>query len=142
MQTKLILIILFAAATSAPAQYTLDWSTMDGGGESRTAGTLTMHGTLGQPDAATFVVATGFSCFGGYWSLTEEDTLPTLRMFPAGAGFFLAWPLPSPGWRLQSSSDMVTWSDVTTAPTATAGEYQVPWDSVSATRRYFRLTKP
>ena len=60
---KTLLLLLFTA-TAAHAQYTIAWSTMDGGGGSGTTGGYTLHATLGQPDIAAGI-AGNFTFTGG-----------------------------------------------------------------------------
>ncbi len=55
------------AATPAAAQYTIDWYTIDGGGETKLhGGSYIVGSTIGQPDAG---VMTGgvYSLAGGFW---------------------------------------------------------------------------
>jgi hypothetical protein len=54
------------AAAPACAQFSIPWSTIDGGGGTSTGGGFTLTGTIGQPDAAT-LVGGSFQCLGGYW---------------------------------------------------------------------------
>ena len=58
----------FAAAlvTSAHAQLSITWSTIDGGGGRSVGGAFVLRGTIGQPDAG--VSASGiYQCAGGFW---------------------------------------------------------------------------
>jgi hypothetical protein len=63
--------IILAIASNAPAQVSMTWSTIDGGGGKSTGGAFTLHGTIGQPDAG---VSSGpaFVLSGGFWSLGED----------------------------------------------------------------------
>ena len=139
---KHILTALALTLATARANFTLDWSTMDAGTGSGTAGTFAMQSTLGQPDAVTGSAGL-FSFLGGYWSLPGEDeAAPELRMFRSGNNLVLAWPQSAPGWVLQSSTDLVSWFAVAIAPTAVTGEYQVLWGPLSNSRVFFRLHRP
>ncbi|MBL9030580.1 MAG: hypothetical protein JNM80_02595 [Phycisphaerae bacterium] len=57
------------AQASASAQFSITWSSIDGGGTTTaaTGGTFSIVGTIGQPDAGT---ASGgaFACVGGFWA--------------------------------------------------------------------------
>ena len=69
------------APASMGGTYTLDWSTIDGGGGTSSSGSLAVSGTLGQPDAA---IATGgtYTLSGGFWSGAQPDyrlRLPLLK---------------------------------------------------------------
>lgn len=66
---------------SSGGSYTLDWSTIDGGGGASASGGLAISGTLGQPDAGT---AGGgpYMLSGGFWPGARPDyrlRLPLLR---------------------------------------------------------------
>ena len=53
--------------SAAPlAGYTIDWWTVDGGGGASSAGSYSLSGTLGQPDAG-FSSGGGYTLSGGFW---------------------------------------------------------------------------
>ena len=57
---------------SAGGSYVLDWYTIDSGGGSSGNGSLTLGGTIGQPDAA--ISAGGsYTLAGGFWPGTAVD---------------------------------------------------------------------
>ena len=54
-------------ASAAHAQVDLTWNTIDGGGGTSSAGTLSLSMTIGQPDAGS--MASGvFTLDGGFWT--------------------------------------------------------------------------
>lgn len=64
-------IIALLATTSAPADdFSLDWWTVDGGGEMwTTGGDFELSGTIGQPDAnATVMLGGDYELIGGFWA--------------------------------------------------------------------------
>lgn len=70
------LFIVFAALlplltlTAAFSQYTIPWSTIDGGGSTSTGGSFSLTGTIGQPDASSFsspISGGSYSLVGGFW---------------------------------------------------------------------------
>ncbi len=67
--TLLILVwLLLVPVTQAQGGYDLDWWTADGGGDMSPAGTgYSLSGTVGQPDAATWQGASGYTLSGGFW---------------------------------------------------------------------------
>jgi len=78
---RMITILVVALALLAPVVmafanngYDLSWWTADGGGGSSTAGSYTLSGTAGQPDAG---VLTGgsYSLAGGFWSAASQGQL-------------------------------------------------------------------
>ena len=135
------LALLLALTTTAAAQYTIDWYTMDAGGGSGAAGAFEMHGTLGQPDPFSGA-AGGVICVGGYWSLLDE-AVPLLRIFRVGPNVVLGWPNPSPGFALQASPNLVppSWTAVAIAPVNVGSELQVTW-GLPGGRHFFRLRRP
>ena len=49
--------------------YTLDWWTVDGGGDMfGTGGGFELSGTIGQPDAGAAMTGGGFELVGGFWA--------------------------------------------------------------------------
>lgn len=63
-----LLVLAGAAWATAPADYTLDWWTVDGGGGtwSDTGGQYELDGTAGQPDAGVWG-AGEYTLTGGFW---------------------------------------------------------------------------
>lgn len=62
----LVLLAASAVLAQSGGDYTLTWSTVDGGGTSSTGGDYTVVGTAGQPDAG--VMAGGaYVLGGGFW---------------------------------------------------------------------------
>ena len=66
---------------SSGGSYTLDWSTIDGGGGTSSSGSLTLSGTIGQPDAG---IASGgaYTLSGGFWAGSQANyrvRLPLLK---------------------------------------------------------------
>jgi hypothetical protein len=56
-----------AAAPTAFAQLSLDWSTIDGGSGVTSGGAFTLAATVGQPDPGPAMSAGPFSVEGGFW---------------------------------------------------------------------------
>ena len=70
---RYLLAIQLAVATVAVAgDFSLDWSTMDGGGSLRASGAgFELSATVGQPDATIQVmVGSGFELTGGFWAIS------------------------------------------------------------------------
>jgi hypothetical protein len=58
------------------ADYSLDWYTIDGGGDMWSAGDdLELSGTIGQPDAGCVMTGGTFELVGGFWSLPPGPQL-------------------------------------------------------------------
>ena len=89
--------------------YTVDWSTIDGGGGTSTGGTYSVSGTIGQPDAGQ-MSGGNYSIKGGFWGLVsviQTPGAPLLSIAPAGTNAVISWPSPSTGFVLQENSDVV-----------------------------------
>ncbi len=66
------IIVLFATASVAASDFSLDWWNIDGGGEMfTTGGDFELSGTIGQPDANTIAMTGGdFQLTGGFWVIS------------------------------------------------------------------------
>ncbi|MBU0616797.1 MAG: hypothetical protein KKI02_03695, partial [Planctomycetes bacterium] len=77
-RTKLavgITVLLVAATGVVADDFTLDWWTVDGGGEMFTTGggDFELSGTIGQPDAGPVMTGGGFDLTGGFWAGAVEE---------------------------------------------------------------------
>ncbi len=124
MKTKFLFALSLAlwlggAATARAQTYSLDWSTIDGGGGTSTGGVYTVSGTIGQPDAGATMSGGTFSVSGGFWSLSAVQIpgAPLLSVLRTTTNTVaVSWPSPSAGWTLQQNTNSVSsvnWSNVT-----------------------------
>ena len=112
-------VLLVLTASVVRAQFSIDWSTIDGGGGTSTGGVYTVSGTVGQPDAG--VMSGGnYTLQGGYWSViaaVQTAGAPTLAIFRTTTNtVVVSWPSPSTGWGLQQNTNSISsvnWSNVT-----------------------------
>ncbi|MBI3852844.1 MAG: hypothetical protein HY298_21525 [Verrucomicrobia bacterium] len=110
-------MLLFAS--TAYAQYSIDWSTIDGGGGTSTGDVYSVSGNIGQPDAGGPMTNGQYSVTGGFWALYAVQTpgAPLLSIFRTTTNTVaVSWPSPSPGWTLQQNINSVSslnWSNVT-----------------------------
>jgi hypothetical protein len=102
--------------------YSIDWSTIDGGGGTSTGGVYFVSGTIGQPDAGPTMSGGNYSLDGGFWSLigaVQTPGAPLLSIIHTTTNAVAVfWPSPSTGWNLQQNTNSVSsvnWSNVTTA---------------------------
>ena len=108
MKTTIGILLASLALLLAPRaqaqSYSLDWSTMDGGGGMSTGGVYAVRGTIGQPDAGAMSGGT-FTLVGGFWALpglAQTPGAPTLYITNAAPGWAtLWWNPPTPGFVLQ-----------------------------------------
>ncbi len=81
-----VLLLLSGMTTLAVAAtgYNLSWWTVDGGGGALSGSGYHLSGTIGQPEAAPVMSATGYRLAGGFWggaltgALQREMYLPLL----------------------------------------------------------------
>jgi hypothetical protein len=117
--TFLIACILLHSTFVLRAQsYSIDWSTIDGGGGTSTGGVYSVSGTIGQPDASP-MSGGNFTLQGGFWGIisavqtTGAPLLSIARTTTNTVAVF--WPSPSTGWTLQQNTNSVSsvnWSNV------------------------------
>ncbi len=65
---------------------------------------------------------------------------PTLSASKAGANVLLSWPVAAAGFAVEASSDLSTWTTLSTAPTLVGTTWQLSVPA-SGTARFFRLVK-
>ncbi len=117
-----LLVVLSVAAGGLPAfaqTYSIDWSTIDGGGGTSTGGVYSVTGTIGQPDAGT-MSGGNYTLQGGFWGViaaVQTPGAPLLSVFHTTTNTVaVSWPSPSTGWILQQNTNSVSsvnWSNVT-----------------------------
>jgi len=79
MKTKLYLLGLLISACCLRAwalSYSIDWSTVDGGGGTSTGGVYTVSGTIGQPDAGLVMSGGNYALQGGFWGIISVVQTP------------------------------------------------------------------
>lgn len=114
-----VLMLSLLAQVVRAQSFSIDWSTIDGGGGTSTGGVHTVTGTIGQPDAGA-MSGGNFTLQGGFWgviSAVQTPGAPLLylaRTMTNTVAVF--WPSPSTGWGLQQNTNSVSslnWSNVT-----------------------------
>jgi hypothetical protein len=84
ISASLVLLLLAAAPVQAGAPWTIDWWTVDAGGEMvTTGGVWTLSGTVGQWDATDANRLTGqnWTLTGGFWAGAVETAPQTDALF-------------------------------------------------------------
>jgi hypothetical protein len=104
-------LLPFALCLQAWGQaYTVDWSTIDGGGATSTGGVYSASGTIGQPDAGGPMTNGQYSVTGGFWALpilVQTPGSPTLHIINAAPGFATIWWTPAvTGFALQETPSL------------------------------------
>ena len=121
--------------------YSIDWSTIDGGGGTSTGGVYSLSGTIGQPDAGT-MSGGSFTLVGGFWALpglVQTPGAPTLYITNAAPGWAtLWWSPPTPGFVLQENLSLATTNWIYSLSGAT-NPAVVP---ATLPAKFYRLHKP
>ena len=142
----LVALFFSAAIFATQAQsYSIDWSTIDGGGGTSTGGVYAVSGTIGQPDAGT-MSGGNYSIDGGFWSViaaVQMPGAPLLTVSKNGSQVIVSWPSPSTGFALQQNSDIANnagWVNSGFTPVDANGVISVTLNSPSG-YLFFRLKK-
>jgi hypothetical protein len=145
MKTKLIIFCVLPLTFGLRAwgqSYSIDWSTIDGGGGTSTGGVYTVSGTIGQHDAGGPMAGGNYSLTGGFWAFAaavQTPGAPLLSIVASGPGqATISWLPATPGWVLQENLDLATTNWVNSASGAT-NPIVVP---ASLPAKFYRLHKP
>ena len=112
MKKPTCIALLALAAFAAPAQYSIDWFKVSGGGGTSTGSVYAVSGTIGQPDATANNAMTGgsYSLTGGFWSLyaVQVPGYPTLTIRLVGLNSAVVSWLNTGGYTLQTNGNLTT----------------------------------
>jgi hypothetical protein len=128
--------------------YSIDWSTVDGGGGTSTGGVYTVSGTIGQPDAGVMSGGT-YTLNGGFWGVVAAVQMPGAPWLTvartATNSVIVSWPLSGDGWVLEWTNRIARlttpWPQVT-LPCQTNGVQAWVIDPAPPGNRFYRLHKP
>ena len=140
------LSLALAAAGQAQTNYTIDWSTLDGGGGTSTGGVYTVSGTIGQPDAGA-MSGGNYTLASGFWGIVAAVQTPGapylwVALTPTNT-VVVWWALPETSWELQATTNLVTTGSVWTGRAyVTNGANCVYIESPPAGNRFYRLYRP
>jgi hypothetical protein len=144
---KLACLLLALAVSAVQAQnFTVNWSTIDGGGGTSTGGVYSVTGTIGQPDAGRMSEG-NFTLDGGFWGLVAAVQTPgapwlTITLNSQLSTLTVSWPLSETSWQLQATTNLVTAGSVWTACSyQTNGATCCRIESLPAGNRFYRLRK-
>lgn len=138
MKQRTMAIILAGTAIAAMAQYSINWSTIDGGGGTMSGGSYTLRGTIGQPDADNSYGG-DYAVRGGFWApmAIQVGDAPWLNILCTnGVDVVVSWIPADSGWVLQETINLQTnWTDSVSGPTNPA--------TISATEaaEFYRLRR-
>ena len=150
MKTKWFLAGLLISTPCLQAwgqSYSIDWSTIDGGGGTSTGGTYSVSGTIGQPDAGA-MSGGHYTLQGGFWGViaaVQTPGAPLLSIFRTTPNTVaVSWPNADPNWKLHwtaNLSDTISWTEIS-PPYPASGTNYVFVDLVPTGNKFYRLHKP
>ena len=113
MRKSFFLFGLLIPALSLAQSYSITWYKVAGGGGTSSgtngAGTFSVSGTIGQPDASAAMSGGSYSVTGGFWSLisvVQTPGAPTLNISYTGGSVIVSWPYTSTAFVLQQNSSL------------------------------------
>jgi hypothetical protein len=118
--------------------YSIDWSTIDGGGGTSAGGDYVLEGTIGQPDAGPASSGGDYTLQGGFWPgliVVGPGFAPTLFIQSAGADVVVSWAPETPGFVLESTENLEAgfWEPVSSGNPVTL--------SAEGVSRFYRLRR-
>ena len=134
---KRLILLLLLSASSPRAEFTLPWTTNDGGGGFCSGGFYSLNGTIAQVEAGPLLsdgTPDGFSLESGYWAYPDvvAAQLPPAIRFDGGF-VILTWAETAVPIVLEFSDDLMVWAPVDPQPVGTA------WAEPQQDRRFYRL---
>jgi hypothetical protein len=147
MKTKYLLLCFLPCAfcIRASAQnYSIDWSTIDGGGGTSTGGVYSVTGIIGQPDAGA-MSGGNYTLQGGFWGLitaVQTPGAPLLTITRSGNSVKVSWPYPSTGWTLEQTPDLASPGWSTSGGVSNDGTDNFITLTSPTGNLFFRLHKP
>src|ERR1035437_2928049 len=139
-------LLLLGVAGAGAQSYSVDWSSIDGGGGVSTGGVYSVSGTIGQPDAGT-MSGGGYSVSGGFWgivSAVQTPGAPVLRIAGTSTNtVVVGWPTGPIAFALQQSGDLngTNWVNAGQSPVVVGGENKVIVVPLTG-NRFYRLKWP
>jgi hypothetical protein len=148
--TPTLRLLLFCLLSSVfcplvSAQYSIDWSTIDGGGTS-TGGVYCVTGTIGQPDAGK-MSGGNFTLDGGFWGVIAAVQTPgtpwlTITLNPQLSTLTVSWPLSETPWQLQATTNLLATGSIwTECSYQTNGATCCRIESPLIGNKFYRLTR-
>jgi len=146
MKSIVLAIGLLVPGLCSAQQYQINWYKIAGGGGTASNGVYLIRDTIGQHDAGGPLTGGSYSLTSGFWAVSAIQTpgAPRLRLFlSATNSVVVAWPAPSPGYRLQQTAEIgqPNWSNVMDPVIVVNGENQVTI-SPPVGNWFYRLVNP
>jgi hypothetical protein len=104
----LLLVLALPLATRAQS-CSIDWWSIDGGGDTSTGGVHSVSGTIGQPDAG-HMSGGNYTLEGGFWGRVAAVQTPGAPLLTiahsATNSVIVSWPSPSSGFGLEQNGNV------------------------------------
>lgn len=136
----------FCLCADGQSNYSIDWSTIDGGGGTSTGGVFSVSGSIGQPEAGK-LSGGNYSLEGGFWAIYAIQTpgAPYLTVTRSNNAVIVSWPLPAEGWMLESTNALpqveASWPQIS-PPYQTNGANLQFTEPAPTGNKFYRLIKP
>lgn len=147
LRVAVALVVAAGGLNAVRAQsYSIDWSTIDGGGGVSTGGTYQVSGTIGQPDAGGPMSGGSYSLTGGFWSLVavvQSGGLPNLSIAHSGNSVIVSWPNTA-SCTLQTNNNLATvpgWKAYGGTVSTSSGTNSITISPPTG-KLFFRLSQP
>jgi hypothetical protein len=137
--------IAMLALVARAQNYSIDWSTIDGGGGTSTGGVYSVTGTIGQPDAG-HMSGGDYTLDAGFWGVIAAVQMPEAPFLSvsltATNTVLVSWPYPSTGFSLQQNGVLGTanWVNESNPPVQVGQQWQLIVPPQPG-NRFFRLLK-
>ena len=131
--------LLLGASVAHSQNFSINWSSIDGGGGTSAGSSYSLSGTIGQPDAGT-LSGGSYSLAGGFWGVVAPPSAGAPRLFIQYSGGVanISWSPAPAGYVLQVNDTLnpASWAN---APSGAANPVNV---SATGPARFFRLKGP
>ena len=109
MNTKFLFLagVALLSYLATAQNYSVDWYTIDGGGATSSAGSYSLSGTIGQPDADT-LSGGSFTLEGGFSPgiVVQSPGVPTLFIQLSGSSVIVTWSPATPSLSLEQTDSL------------------------------------
>jgi hypothetical protein len=139
-----LLAVLSATIAANSQSYSIDWSTIGGGGGTSTGGVYSLSGTIGQAGAGN-MGGGNYTLVGGFWGIlaaVQTRGAPLLTITVSGTNAIISWSSDSIGFVLEQNAALepTNWTGVAQTPSDNGTTRSV---TVQATvgNRFYRLKR-
>ena len=150
MKSKLTCLLGFIGlcltVTARAQNFSIDWSTIDGGGGTSTGGVYAVSGTIGQPDAGK-MSGGNYSINGGFWGIIaaiQTPGAPILTITRSNMFAIVSWSDTGMAFRLENNNNLSLtngWATASQTRSTNAGIISITAPA-STGNNFYRLKNP